>query len=891
MCATVNLEGTDERRFDHREVELKWQRAWEANSVFAVSDEADNPVYVLAMFPYTSGNLHMGHVRNYTITDSYARFVRLREGSVLHPMGWDAFGLPAENAAEQRDTDPRAFTESCIESMRDQLQQMGFGYDWRREVKTCDPDYYRWNQWLFRRFWDAGLVERQETTLNWCDSCETVLADEQVEGEERRCWRCDTQIRERELPQWFFTITDYADELLAELDRLDNWPTNVREMQRNWIGRKEGHVLGLDTELLEEKTTLDVFTTRLDTLYGATFVAVSPDHPMAEQLAEADETVAGYRDRAAASDDDGLPQTSGVKTDARAINPATGESLPVYVADYVLDDVGTGAIYAVPAHDERDHAFAEEHDIPVKRVVVPEDDTQDTAEPFTDDGVLVNSGDHDGTASETARERFADTFDATERTEYDLRDWAISRQRYWGTPIPLVECDDCGTVPVPDDRLPVELPEFVHTTGNPLDAATDWKQTTCPNCDGSAVRETDTMNTFVGSSWYFLRYVSPSLETAPFDPDRASDWLPVDRYVGGSEHAVMHLLYARFFTKVLEDIDLLDGVREPFDHLTTQGMVLGENGEKMSKSKGNGVSPTELVEEYGADTARTFVSEAAHPETEFAWDPEGVANAHQFLQGVYRLTASYTDGDFETTNADRAADEYVRRVVDATVEEAAKKYDAFRFNHAVRTVRQLVSLLRRYRDATTPDDETFEHGLTAVLTVLSPVAPHVCEEAWASLGNDSMLATGDWPATEVPDNYDIERALVDATREDIYNILGTVGIDDPLRIDLTVAPAWRHRAYRLAREADDDVVGTVMADDQLRSVGSAAADYAKELAPQASALEPQLSPEQERETLERARWLLEDEFDAKVTVTASDDPTGTDAKPGRPEIDITPTDS
>ncbi|MEZ3145773.1 leucine--tRNA ligase [Halobaculum sp. MBLA0143] len=882
----------DSRAFDHREVETEWQRAWETASAFTVPDDIDDPAYVLAMFPYTSGNLHMGHVRNYTITDSYARFERLRGEAVLHPMGWDAFGLPAENAAEERDTDPRSFTESCIDSMREQLQRMGFGYDWDREVKTCNPEYYRWNQWLFRRFWDAGLVERQETELNWCDSCETVLADEQVEGDDERCWRCDTPIRQRELGQWFFTITDYADELLAELDRLDNWPANVREMQRNWIGRQTGHILGLDTEHPDGETTVDVFTTRLDTLYGATFVVLSPGHPLAERLGEADEAVADYCDRAAASDD-GLAQTSGVETDARAINPATGEELPVYVADYVLDDVGTGAIFAVPAHDERDHAFAEAHDVPIRRVVVPDNGERDDAddEVFTDDGVLVDSGEYDGTDSETARERFAEAFDARERTEYDLRDWAISRQRYWGTPIPLVECDDCGTVPLPDDRLPVELPEFVHTAGNPLDAATDWQETACPECGGPAVRETDTMNTFVDSSWYFLRYVSPGLETAPFDRERASDWLPVDRYVGGSEHAVMHLLYARFFTKVLADLDLLDGVREPFDHLTTQGMVLGEDGEKMSKSKGNGVSPTELVEEYGADTARTFVSEVAQPETEFAWDPEGVESARQFLDGVYSLVSSFADGEFETTDADRTVDESVRLSVDATVEEAASKYEAFRFNHAVRAVRQLLSLLRRYRDATTPDHETFEHGLTAVLTVLSPVAPHVCEEAWATLGNDALLATGDWPDTDVPEGYETEQALVDATRDDVHNILDTVGIDNPERINLTVAPTWRHRVYRLAREADDDIVGTVMADEDLRAVGSAAADYAKQLAPEANALEPQLSSEREHEALERARWLLEDEFDATVAVSTPDDPTATDAEPGRPAIDITPADS
>ena len=887
----MTTDSSDVRQFDHREVESKWQDEWDAEDVFEIDDSATDPSYVLAMFPYTSGDLHMGHVRNYSITDSYARFERLRGEDVLHPMGWDSFGLPAENAAEERDTDPREWTMSCIDSMTEQLRNMGFGYDWNREVTTCEPEYYQWNQWLFQRFLEEGLVERQETELNWCPSCETVLADEQVEGDAEQCWRCDTPIDTREMDQWFLTITDYADELLADLDRLDGWPTNIREMQRNWIGRQEGDSVEFE---LTTGDSVEIFTTRLDTIFGATFFSLSPGHPVAESLAETNEDVAEYIERVEQADDDELDETSGVFTGEYATNPATGEEIPVYVADYVLEDIGTGALYAVPAHDDRDHAFAEAHDIEIRQVVEPTEDAdtdpedvdvQETA--YTEDGLLIDSGEFDGLDSETARERFLDEFDGEHRTEYHLRDWAVSRQRYWGTPIPLIECDDCGSVPVPESDLPVELPEFVHTTGNPLDAATEWKETTCPECGGDAVRETDTMNTFVDSSWYFLRYVSPDLTDAPFDTERASDWLPVDQYVGGAEHAVMHLLYSRFFTKVLDDIDLLDGVREPFENLTAQGMVLGADGNKMSKSKDNGVSPERIVEEYGADTARLFIMEAARPETEFAWDPEGVANANQFLSGLYRLVASYADGEVETTDSDDPAADYVAAEIDATVAAAEEAFEAFEFNQAIRAVRQLVSLLRRYRDTTTPDRETFERGLTTVLKLLSPIAPHVTEEAWHLLGNDSLLATDEWPETDLLADYDLERTLVEETREDVHNIVETVGIENPQKITLTVAPEWRHRVYRLARDADGNVVGTVMQDEDLREQGEAAADYAKELAPEANALERQLSPEREFEALQRAEWLLAEEFDAEIVLRRADSvEESTDGTPGRPDIQI-----
>ncbi|MBX0304310.1 leucine--tRNA ligase [Haloarcula salinisoli] len=896
-----------ERAFDHGEVEPRWQAAWDEADVFRIDDDATDPEYVLAMFPYTSGQLHMGHVRNYTITDAFARFERMRGEDVLHPMGWDSFGLPAENAAEERDTNPRDWTMQCIDQMRDQFVEMGFGYDWEREVTTCEPEYYQWNQWLFKQFRAAGLVERQGAELNWCPSCETVLADEQVEGEDELCWRCDTPIDHREMDQWFLTITDYAEELLEALDGLDGWPNNVREMQRNWIGQQEGASVAFE---VGDYGAVDIFTTRLDTIHGATYFSLAPGHPVAQQIAEDNDEVAEYVEMAEQADEDDLEVTSGVFTGEYATNPATGEEIPVYVADYVLTDVGTGALYAVPAHDDRDHEFAQYHDIDIQQVVEPSDDAD--ADPddvdvqeaaYTEDGVLVNSGEFDGLTSAEAREEFVEVFDGEHRTEYNLRDWGISRQRYWGTPIPMIHCEDCGYVEVPDEDLPVELPEFVHTTGNPLDAAEEWKHVDCPDCGADAVRETDTMDTFVDSSWYFLRYVSPDLEDAPFDTERASDWLPVDRYVGGIEHAVMHLLYARFFTKVVDDVDLLDGVREPFVNLTNQGMVLGENGNKMSKSKGNGVSPQRIIEEYGADTARLFIMEAAQPEKEFAWSPEGVQSAHSFLQNIYRLTGEFADGEAlrasDNASGGTASDgeitfgsegeiaDYVAREIDATAARATEEYEKFRFNHALQAVRELVSLLRRYREATDPDAETFERGLVTAAKLLAPVAPHVGEELWEQLESDGLVAEAAWPNADAPADYDIERRLVENTREDVRDIVDTVGIEDPETITLAVAPEWKHDVVAIAREADN-VVPAVMQNEELQQYGEAAADFAKTLAGRAN-IDEHLPPERELAALERAAWLVEREFGADVVVQSADeadDGLASKAEPGRPAIDI-----
>ena len=881
--------------YDHAAVERRWQEAWDEADAYRTPDDATDPTYVLGMYPYPSGQLHMGHVRNYTITDAYARYRRMRGDSVLHPMGWDAFGLPAENAAKERDTNPRDWTLDCIETMRGQMESMGFGYDWDREVTTCAPEYYKWNQWLFERFSEEGLVEREAAEVNWCPNCETVLADEQVEGDDERCWRCGTPVEQRELDQWFLKITEYADELVDDLDDLDGWPANVRGMQRNWIGRQPGATVEFavhgprrpDAAETEDYGAVEIFTTRLDTIFGATFFALAPDHPISRELAAEDDEIAHFVEEVADPEGDD-PQ--GVATDLTATNPATGEEIPVFVADFVLSDVGTGALMGVPGHDTRDHAFAESVGVDVVPVVAPaEDEVPDVGdEAYTEDGVLVNSGDYSGLDSATARERLeADLESADHDVQYRLRDWLISRQRYWGTPIPVVHCEACGPVSVPEEDLPVELPEFVPTTGNPLDEAEEWKRVACPECGGDAVRETDTMDTFMDSSWYFLRYVSPDLDDAPFDVDRANDWMPVDQYVGGVEHAVMHLLYSRFVTKVLADVDLLDH-REPFTNLVTQGMVLLD-GSKMSKSKGNVVSPQRIVEEYGADTARLFTMQAAQPERDFDWTEEGVQSSHAFLTRLVEAVESFAGTEFEGERD--AVAEYVEREIDATVATACEDFETLTFNTALREARELAGLLSRYREEHDTHGPTVEAGLRTVVKLLAPVTPHVAEELWEALGGEGFVVESEWPTPERdPEELALARDLVENTRADVRQIVDVADIDDPERVEIAVAAPWKYRALAIARDSDaPNVIGELMQDEEIRAQGDAAADYGQDLQENRQALPETLSPDEEREALVRAAWLIRREFDADVRVLPgeeADDDLERKARPGRPAIHI-----
>ncbi|RQG97288.1 leucine--tRNA ligase [Natrarchaeobius chitinivorans] len=896
--------------YDHAQVQEFWQYVWERDDVYRLVDDATDPTYVLGMFPYTSGTLHMGHVRNYAITDAYARFRRMRGDDVLHPMGWDAFGLPAENAAYERASDPESWTQACIRRMREELETMGFGYDWSREITTCEPDYYRWNQWLFKRLYEAGLVEYEAATVNWCPDCETVLADAQVEvvDGDRRCWRCETAVGRRELDQWFFTITEYAEELHDGLEDLEGWPEGVREIQRNWIGRQEGTRISFDvtadaeTEPIEDGS-VDVFSTRPETVFGATFLAVSPGHELARALAETDEEVADYVEmvREHGPDEVGL---SGVDADATAINPMTGDTLPVYVAGYVLEDVGTGAVMGVPGHNDRDHAFALEHNLPIERVIRPEatDPESESAErtsegdpaiedePYTGEGIVDGNDEYDGLETESVRERLVDDCDAIEPdVTYRLRDWLISRQRYWGTPIPVVHCEECGHVLVPDEELPVELPEFVQTTGNPLEEHDSFRHTTCPDCGGPARRETDTMDTFVDSSWYFLRFLSPDLEDAPFDAERANEWLPIDVYVGGDEHAILHLLYIRFMSRALADLGLLE-CREPVETFLGQGTVLYD-GEKMSTSKGNVVAPLE----YGAETTRLFVLTAAHPEQDFEWTANNVRGAYDLQQTLYGMATRFVDA--ATTRVERREhDAYLDHEIDRTIAAVTEEYERFRFHRAATEIRDLARLLRRYREYDLPHGEIYRRGLLTLAALISPMAPHLGEELWNKLRGEGLVVEADWPepATE-PSDYALERRLVETTLEDVRDIVDVAAIDEPERIELVLAPEWKYRTAELtAAQADSGVdVATIVdrvTEDGFDGPGrETIEEFTGTLLERASrsASGQVLGFDDERSILERARWLVEDEFGADVVVrTADAEPFTGKARPGKPAIRI-----
>jgi len=868
--------------YNHARVQEYWQHVWNREDVYELDDDATDPTYVLGMFPYTSGTLHMGHVRNYAITDAYARYRRMCGDDVLHPMGWDAFGLPAENAAHERYTDPQSWTRACITQMREEMETLGFGYDWSREITTCEPSYYRWNQYFFREFYEAGLVDYRDAAVNWCSDCETALADAQVIDADGTdvCWRCGTPVGRRELEQWFFTITDYADELLDGLDDLDGWPESVREIQRNWIGRQEGATVSF---AVEDYGTVDAFTTRLDTVYGATYVAVSPGHDLAERLASDDGAVADYLQSPPGERTGG---TAGVETSATARHPLTGEELPVYVASYVLEDVGTGAVMGVPAHNERDHAFAMAHDLPIQAVVEPIDGTSALPTgPFTGEGMLTDSGDYDGLASQAARDRIREEVDAVEpATTYRLRDWLISRQRYWGTPIPVVHCEDCGPVLVPEDDLPVELPAFVQSTGNPLASVDSFVETTCPECGGQAERETDTMDTFVDSSWYFLRFLSPDVADAPFDQDLAADWLPVDAYVGGEEHAVLHLLYIRFFTRALADLGLLD-VREPVDRLVNQGTVL-HGGEKMSKTKDNVVTP----HEYGAETTRLFVLSAAHPEQDFEWTAKDVGSAYDLQQTCYELVTAWADSG--TGRSDREPhDDYVAREIDRTIAAATEDYERFRFHQATNEVRTLADLLGRYRTYAEPHEAVYHRGLSVLARLIAPMTPYLGEELWNHLRGGGLVAAADWPTPDRPaDDFATERRLVGRLRGDVREIVEVAGIADPEVIEVAVAPGWKYEAYEIARTAEPGaaIVGEIMGTDSIAAHGEDAQSYAEDLQADGEQLAPILDQETERTVLEDAAWLLVDEFgaDVDVHVAEADSALAAKARPGKPAIHI-----
>jgi leucyl-tRNA synthetase len=804
----------DERpeRYPFPEIEARWQKAWADSKQFKVTEAPGRPkYYCLEMFPYPSGRIHMGHVRVYAIGDLLARYKWMRGFNVLHPMGWDAFGLPAENAAIDNGVHPAVWTYENIDNMRIQLKRMGISYDWDREVTTCDPAYYKWEQLIFIRMLERGLAYRRRSRVNWCPSCQTVLANEQVEA--GRCWRCDSEVVIKEVDGWFFKITDYAQELLDWCDRLPGWPERVLTMQRNWIGRSEGAEFALPVAGRPD-VKIAIYTTRPDTSFGMTYAVLSPEHPLVDTLAadvEERRAVDAFRAEVARESEIERLATDrpkrGYRLRARAVNPFTGQEIPLFLADYVLMGYGTGAIMAVPGEDQRDWDFATAHDLPIIATVKRPDDWADE-QAYTGDGVKINSGFLDGLGIEEAKRKAIDWLVAQglgqAKVNFRLRDWGISRQRYWGAPIPVLYCEKDGMVPEREENLPVVLPRDVQISGkggSPLAEVAGFVNATCPKCGGRARRDTDTMDTFVESSWYFLRYCSPDYDRGMFDPAAAAYWMPVDQYIGGIEHAVLHLLYARFYTKVLRDLGMLK-VDEPFHALLSQGMVI-KDGAKMSKSKGNVVDPDELIRRFGADTARLFSLFAAPPEKDLDWNDRGVEGASRFLNRVWRFVHAnlpeLKTAPRRPSGAGSDAGRAFRRVIHQTIRKVTHDIEHdFHFNTAISAVMELVNALHEFERASLdgmPREERsalLREAVEATVLLLGPVSPHITEELWAALGHTQTLFKQRWPE---PDP--------DALARDEVEIV--VQVDGRVRSRLTALVGAQEADVREQALADDKV--------------------------------------------------------------------------------------
>ena len=809
-------------KYDFKTIEEKWQKKWEADHAFKTTEDTSKPkYYALEMFPYPSGNLHMGHVRNYSIGDVVARYKKMQGFNVLHPMGWDSFGLPAENAAIKHGTPPAEWTWKNSDNMRTQLKRLGFAIDWDREVATAKEEYYKFTQWMFLQLFKNGLAYKKKSFVNWCPSCQTVLANEQVVN--GKCERCKSEVGKRDLEQWFFSITKYADRLLKDIDKLGGWPDKVKSMQTNWIGKSEGAELKFRLDGSDEELT--VFTTRPDTVYGVSYMVIAPEHPIVENLIsgrpeeaacrEFIKKVHGMSEIMRSSTD---TEKEGVFTGRYVINPLNGKKVPLYLANYVFLDYGTGIVMGVPAHDQRDFDFAKKYNLPIEIVVQPEGQNmkgEDLTEAFAAEGIMENSGEFDGMNNREALKKIIDYVEekgiGERKVNFRLRDWLISRQRYWGAPIPVVYCEKCGTVPIPESELPVRLPENVKFTGqgkSPLSECEEFMNTTCPKCGGHARRESDTMDTFVCSSWYYLRYCDPHNDKMPFAKDKVDYWMNVDQYIGGVEHAILHLLYARFFTKVLYDLGYVS-CEEPFENLLTQGMVL-KDGSKMSKSVGNVVSPDEIVAKYGADTARLFILFAAPPERDLDWNDTAVEGAYKFLNRVWRAVDElkpFMSDEKVVTASLNAEEKKLRFAVNASIKKVTEDFERFSFNTAISSIMEMVNELYRYKDATAPESYSkplIGEALRSLIVLLSPIVPHITQEMWESIGNNTALFDTPWPSFD-------ESALVVSEVEIVVQINGKI------RDKMTVsADLGREQMEEIAKTSDK--VKALIGDKQIVKV-------------------------------------------------------------------------
>ncbi len=748
-------------KYNPAEIEEKWQRVWEDKKVFQAKDlDSKKKFYQLEMFPYPSGRIHMGHVRNYSIGDAIARYRWLQGYNVLHPIGFDAFGMPAENAAIAHKTHPSKWTYENIEYMVKELKRLGFSYDWNRLIATCDEDYYRWEQKVFIEMFKKGMVYRKKSSVNYCPTCMTVLANEQVE--DGKCWRCGDEVIQKELDEWFFKITDYADQLLEDMDKLkDGWPDKVLTQQTNWIGKSKGAFVKFKIKGADDY--FEVFTTRPDTLFGVTFASIAPNHPKLLSLVpeEYRDKLEQFIDEFKRTEKDFSKEKEGVFTGIYLINPVNKEEVPLYAANFVLLEYGTGVVMAVPAHDQRDFEFASKYNLPKKIVIYKEPMTRNGSElqeAYVDEGVLINSAQFDGMNNEEAKWKIVEWLErdnlAKQTYQYKLRDWNVSRQRYWGAPIPIVYCEKCGIVAEKEENLPIKLPQNVDITGeggSPLAKVPDFVETTCPVCGAKAKRETDTFDTFVESSWYFLRYCSPKFDNDIFDKKIANYWMDVDQYVGGIEHAVMHLLYARYFTKVLRDLGYIDS-SEPFKRLLTQGMVI-KDGAKMSKSKGNVVDPDDIIKNYGADTARLFILFAAPPEKDLEWSDDGVEGAYRFLNRLWRLAAANKHLKSNNINPDSDRLKELSYVINNTIKRVSEDYESYHFNTAIAACMECVNFLQSFKPKGDKENALFAYGLEQLLILLSPIVPHITEELWKLLGHNDLIENQTWPVFD-------EKALI-----------------------------------------------------------------------------------------------------------------------------------
>lgn len=893
---------------DFSKIAKKWQKKWEEKQVFRSKEDFNKrKFYCLEMYPYPSSTLHMGHLRNYSIGDALARYKRMQGFNVLYPMGYDAFGLPAENAAIKHGIDPEKWTLTNMDTIRRQQNEMGFSYDWDREIASLCEDYYQWNQWIFLKFYEKGLAYKKKASVNWCPSCNTVLANEQVE--DGKCWRCHNEVTETFLEQWFFKITDYAEELLNDIDKLEHWPERVKTMQRNWIGKSHG--VEIFFKVKETGKLLPTFTTRPDTIYSVTFIVIAPEHPIVMELVkgtryekEALETIKNIKQQTREERTAEGKDKVGCFLGKYAVNPVNGEEIPIYLANFVLMDYGTGIVMA-DAHDQRDFEFARKYNIALKFVISRDGkplDASKAKEAFTEDGILFSSGKFSGMKNRDAIEPISKWMEKEKMgkitVNFKIRDWLISRQRYWGTPLPIIYCEKCGVVQVPYNELPVRLPKpdkcKFTGQGNPLETCKEFVETKCPKCHGKARRDTDTMDTFVDSSWYFLRFCSPRHEKGPFDREIAGYWMPVDQYIGGIEHAILHLLYARFFTKALRDLGLVT-VDEPFARLLTQGMVI-KDGAKMSKSLGNVVDPAEISGKYGPDTARLFILFAALPEKELDWSDRGVNGSFRFLNKLFKLVEDNLDsislkGYDEHRLNDK--DKFVLSKMHLTIKKVTNHIENFEFSLAIGKIMEFADVLQKYKEK---NKEVFGESVRNMILMIAPFTPHIAEELWEMVKKENFVSLEKWP--EYDENRIDKRSeaiaeLVESTRKDIGEILRLAKIEKPSRITLFVAEEWKYDFIsrlkdKMARTRDTNAIIRSIMNTNLKIYGQEISKMVPRLVEDEQKI-PQfvLGQEPEFHALDEASKEYGEEFKCAVKTMAAEkskEPKARQAMPGKAAI-------